>query len=515
MQNEIRLLLYYWELFWRRPILWLAPSLLVLVGGTIYILMQPKTYTSEATVVVKSDHISPTLVQSTVTSERLQFIEQRVLARDNLVALATKFDLLDGLRDTLSRSEVAALVRSQISISSDGNQHSDATRSTFRIRFNSDSPQLAADVTTEIVSMIVNENRRARLSQATDATHFLEREVGMLTERLQDLDRKWDEFIKLNQEALPSRQTALLQEIRALQEELTQVETRDAEIVSNIRILNAELELGRPLADAAVRSRVEQIAALKAQLATRLSVLSEAHPEIKNLRSRIAALEDTAGATPENTSVDGAEVNNLGPELGLVAERIKSAEQQQEALAQRRNALNDGLTSLRNLLARMPEVEAEMLSLERQRSSTQRTLDDMAARLNTARVSERLEVDQQGDQIEVLEAAEVPRYASSPGRRKMMMMLILFAGGAGLATVFAADMFDRTIRGSFDLANSLEGASLVAVPEWSDERPRGLRKTLGRAFAGLTLLLAAGGMAEQGPALGSAAVRPAMTTSAV
>src|SRR5690606_3768768 len=141
-----------------------------------------------------------------------------------------------------------------------------------------------------------------------------------------------------------------------------------------------------------------------------------------------------------------------------------------------RVSLNASLSSLREVLARMPAVEAEMLSLERQRSASQRMLDDMAARLNTARLSERLEFSQQGDQIEILEPAEVPQYASGPSRRKMMMMVVILAGGAGLATVFVFDMFDRTIRGSFDLARSLEGSALVVVPNWPDEPARGLRR---------------------------------------
>ena len=122
MQNDVRLLHYYWELFWRRPLVWLIPSILVFAAGAFYVLSKPKTYTAEALIVVRSDKISPTLVQSTVTSERLHFIEQRVLARDNLLALVTKFDLFPGLRGTLSKSTLADIVRSQIRISPEASE---------------------------------------------------------------------------------------------------------------------------------------------------------------------------------------------------------------------------------------------------------------------------------------------------------------------------------------------------------------------------------------------------------
>jgi polysaccharide chain length determinant protein (PEP-CTERM system associated) len=520
MQNELRLIAYYWELFWRRPLVWLLPAVIISLAGTIYILSKPRTYTSEATIVVRSDSISPTLVQSTVTNERLHFIEQRVLARDNLVALAKKFNLFPGLRDTIPKSNLAAIVRSHIRLTSESPATTErsANYSTFKISFEGGDPQLVAAVTTEIVSMIVEENRRVRMSQASDATQFLEREVNTLSERLRGLDAKWDEFIRVNQNSLPSRQSAHLQEIQSTQQELAEVDTKSADLAGEIRILKAELELGRPLADATVRSRTEQLSTLKTQLAARLSVLSEVHPEIKTLRSRIASLEQEmaeASQNAENAQGDTTPVENLGPELGLIAEKIKSAEQQQASLAERRERLSAELSSLREVVTRMPEVEAEMLNLERQKEATQSNLDDMSAKLNTARIGERLEFEQQADQIEVLEPAEVPEYASGPGRKKMMLIVLVLAAGAGLAALVASDTMDKTIRGTFDISRALEGRPLVVVPYWTNYAPGGARKMLKGMFAGAILLVAAGSLTQQSPAPATGPKQPASLAETV
>ncbi len=351
---------------------------------------------------------------------------------------------------------------------------------------------MSAAVTSEIVTLIVNENRRARLSQASDATHFLEREVATLTDRLHALDTKWDEFITLNQNALPSRQSAHLQEIQSNQQELAEVEATSADLASEIRILKAELSLGMPLADATVRSRTEQLSALKTQLATRLSVLSEAHPEIKTLRSRIASVEaEMVQAVPQGASADTTKIKDLGPELGLIAEKINSAEQKQDVIAERRERLKASLASLREIVARMPEVEAEMTSLQRQKDATQSILDDMAAKLNTARLGERLEFDQQADQIEVLEPADVPEAASGPSRMKILLVVLVLAGATGLAALFLSDTMDKTIRGTFDVSRTLEGRPLVVVPFWASESSSLARKTIKSIVTGVALLLAA------------------------
>ena len=494
METDVRILHYYWELFWRRPLVWLVPSILVFAVGASIVLSKPKSYTAEALIVVRSDKISSTLVQSTVTSERLHFIEQRVLARDNLLALIEKFNLFPGLRGARSKSSLAEILRSQITIRPVASEPSEqyVNRSVFSIAFEGETSELSAAVTSEIVMLIVNENRRARFLQAADATHFLEREVAALTAELRAFDVKWDKFIRANENALPSRLSAHLQEIQASQEELAEVEATSADLASEIRILNAELALGMPLADATVRSRREQLSALGTQLATRLPVLSEAHPEIKSLRSRIASLEaDIEQAVPQDVLAQTTTVVDLGPELGLIAEKIKSAEQRQAALAERRGRLNASLASLREIVALMPSVEAEMTGLQRQKEATQRSLDDMADKLNMARIGERLEVDQQADQIQVLQPAEAPEHPTGPSRTKILILILGMAGAAGLATLYVSDTMDKTIRGTFDVSRALEGRPLVVLPYWSSGYFRGGRSTIGSIVAGVAILMAA------------------------
>ena len=196
-------------------------------------------------------------------------------------------------------------------------------------------------------------------------------------------------------------------------------------------------------------------------------------------------------AVPQGASADTTKIKDLGPELGLIAEKINSAEQKQDVIAERRERLKASLASLREIVARMPEVEAEMTSLQRQKDATQSILDEMAAKLNTARLGERLEFDQQADQIEVLEPAEVPEDASGPNRRKMLLVVLVLAGAAGLAALFLSDTMDKTIRGTFDVSRALEGRPLVVVPFWAGEPSSSARKTIKSIVAGVALLLAA------------------------
>ena len=73
----------------------------------------------KARFLVQSQQIPTELVRPTVTSaaqERIQVIEQRTMTRDNLVAIADKFQLFPDKRTLMSVTELVALIRKQTKI---------------------------------------------------------------------------------------------------------------------------------------------------------------------------------------------------------------------------------------------------------------------------------------------------------------------------------------------------------------------------------------------------------------
>ena len=64
-------------------------------------MLWPPTYLSEGKILVQSQQIPTELVRPTVTSaaqERIQVIQQRTMTRDNLIAIADKFQLFPDKR---------------------------------------------------------------------------------------------------------------------------------------------------------------------------------------------------------------------------------------------------------------------------------------------------------------------------------------------------------------------------------------------------------------------------------
>jgi uncharacterized protein involved in exopolysaccharide biosynthesis len=221
---------FYLELIQRRWLYFLIPFLLIAPVGIGIARLLPAVYFSEGKILVESQQIPTELVRPTVTSgaqERIQVIEQRTMTRDNLVAIADKFDLFPEKRRFMSVTDLVELVKKSIRITPvdtqlDFKQSSRTPTIIFSVGFESSDPQTAARVANELMTRILNEDLRDRTNRASDTTKFLAREVQKLQAESDALDARIAQIklaqIKAAQEkivAKPDQQTTLLGQLRA------------------------------------------------------------------------------------------------------------------------------------------------------------------------------------------------------------------------------------------------------------------------------------------------------------
>lgn len=477
MENELFFVRYYWSLLLRHPLRWILPALAVIAIGTVIVFQTPRTYVSEARVAVQSPQTTGTLVQSTVTNERVQFYEQRLFSRENLVALADKLALLPQSRAGLSDSQVAEIVRRQISLQVTPTDPNDPTSNSaiLMIGFTASTPELAAAGANEIIQMLIMENRTSRMSEASQVRTFLEQEVVARRLQAESLDAEWNAFVATNEALLPSRLPLYTSEMQELQQELQTIQVASASLGADTRVLETQLDLaGRPTS-----SEQSQLEELKLELSTKQTIYSETHPDIVSLKARIATLEasleqaESAPATPT-----GDELAAQSPEVAMLNERVIVARQQQADYAARRTEINARLDELRATIAKMPSVEANLLALQRRHTAADANLSDMEGRLDTALVGERLENAQQDSQINVIDKPEVPTFATGTGRTRALTIVGALGLAFGLAALVALDFLDRTIKSKRSLRPILEGGALVLIPDWTPEKAPGRRAKL-------------------------------------
>lgn len=270
---------YYLDIVKRRWPLLVAPFILIATVGTAAVLIWPPTYLAEGKILVQSQQIPTELVRPTVTSaaqERIQVIQQRTMTRDNLIAIADKFQLFPEKRALMSVTELVDLMKKSTKIvpvdpTLDFKQRTRAALENptivFSVGFEYGDPAVSARVANELMTRILNEDLRDRTTRATDTSRFLSREVQRLQSENAALDAK----------------------------------------IAQLRIAQ-----GKPATPSGQDQPTSTLAQMKTELTQKSALYSDKHPMIQSLKRQIQAMESAAQAPAQvSTGSDPATAASL------------------------------------------------------------------------------------------------------------------------------------------------------------------------------------------------------------
>jgi capsular polysaccharide biosynthesis protein len=253
---------HYLGILKRRALYFVIPFGLVLLLGSFITAIQRPIYRAEGKILVESQEIPTDLVRPTVTdtaNERIQVIEQRIMTRDNLLALVNKYGIFARERQWMSGTELLDLMRERTNFSLVDSSTTPGLQGTatiaFTVSFEYENPGVTLSVANDLLTLILNEDARNRTNKATETTNFLTRE----SQRLQG-------------------------ELAAVEAQITENQARPHDEAAD-------------QADPA-KLQVVELTKLREELAQKSSVYSDAHPYLIALKKKIAAMEQLIAKTP-------------------------------------------------------------------------------------------------------------------------------------------------------------------------------------------------------------------------
>ena len=286
---------FYLSIFLRRlPYFIVIVALLSAIGIAVASILPP-VYRSSASILVEAPQIPDNLAQSTVPInpiEQIQIIEQRLMTRANVLSLVDRFDLYADQPD-MPASAVIADIRARTDLRpSFARRGPGAT--IIEVSFSSEDPQEAAEVTNELVTLILQENVSLRTGRAGDTLEFFEGEVDRLSGDLDRIAQRMMTFKAENENALPDSLEFRRNQQAILQERLLQLE-REATALQDNResIVRIYERTGRvTLAEEPRTPEERELEDLRRQLTRSRVIYSDTNPNIRLLETRIAALEE-------------------------------------------------------------------------------------------------------------------------------------------------------------------------------------------------------------------------------
>jgi succinoglycan biosynthesis transport protein ExoP len=532
----------------RLPMLYAFAAVLIVVILLAY--TWPATYRATGTILIEQQELPIDLVRSTISSyadQRLQVITQRVMTTENLFKIIQRFDLYADRRKKDTREKIYGRMRDDIHfeiISADvmDPRSGRPTKASiaFSVSFSSRSPDIAARVANELVSLYLQENLESRKQRSADATSFLTEEADRLSKRMDELGIALSKFKSEHQDDLPELSQLSLQIINRAEDELRDLDSRASSLDQQIVYLDAQLAQLTPLAQVyassgeRVQSPSDRLKYLRTEYARVSAIYSPDHPDVQRMKSEIAGLEKSVGTTgaineferqladakaqlasvKERYAPDHPDVIKLDQLVAGLTAQLKQSQEaepsaapaadaadnpayiqikaQREASANDRASLQKRRTEVMSRihdyearLAKTPEVEREYTQMIRDLEGTQLKYQEVRHKQMEAQLAQNLESERKGERFTLIEPPLVPQTPASPNRIAILFLGLIFSFAASAGVAVLMETLDGSIRSRRDLEALLPVGPLAVLPWIETDAERNARARIRKfSFAG-------------------------------
>ncbi len=269
----------------------------------------------------------------------------------------------------------------------------------------------------------------------------------------------------------------------------------DIFIAENLRQQNRETEnaiafINDQLALYQKQLKHSEIAAMEDQLNTLLIDSTQRHPMVIELKKKIASAR--AEVEEGNYDIETSAISESNSELAALKDELKGlreelatssldAERGGENRARLATATNEKLYKLL-LLERIDKVSAEDAGVN------QRLYNELLQRLETAKITQRLEASREGTRYIILDPARLPLAPVKPNKLYVLLAGMFFGMCLGLGLIFAVEMLDRSFLGVDEAKAYLELPIFGTISKIITEADVAAQKIRRTKITGLSIL---------------------------
>jgi polysaccharide chain length determinant protein (PEP-CTERM system associated) len=419
-------------------------------------------------------------------TRQLTSINQVVTSRSQLEPLVNKYELY---RLERSRGEPMETVinnlRDNIRVAVNTSRN-DITNG-FNIAFRYRDPKIAQAITAELASKYINVQTNDVVNSSTAAKTFIDNQVSQAQDALAAVDKQRVEFMSQNVGILPTEVQSLFAQLNGLREEqkalisdVGRLQDRRAAAANQLILIKQSAEqqieeaatnITDPKTTPAWSNLVSRRAQLEGELTRMQQELKPKHPDViakqkeidqvqKEMDQQVAEWKDNIKAKQEKYSKrPNLTAGAIENELKYVDGEIK---RQQAALAS--NEKN--ISALVDRINHVPGVEVALGAIEREYQTKKTALDQLLAQQQKITLNKDAAAQQQGEGIEVVDAANLPSQPVAP--KRLLLSSIGLAAGLGLGLLLVG-IFEGprllTIQNAEDARHYTGLPVLLSVPE--------------------------------------------------
>lgn len=465
--------------------------LLVLLATAVVAVRTPSVYQSTGTILIESQQVQPGLEQAaaeTYAAERIERLKQRELTRDYLFEVIKKYNLFNVDKTKMTKPELVAKMRKNLGITLvDVNVGEYEAKPTiaFQISFEYHKPEIAYQVTNQIVNLFLEANEKARKAKAVGTYEFLSKEADKQRVELERLEKEIANYKQKHTQSLPQNMEMQMASFERTEADLREVQRNHAATEAELRSLELELEAAKAGIGVAVapgeQNPATELEKLRTEYARLSGIYSENHPTLRALQRKIEKLEKTEQPAPVD-SVAPSATTVRSAMVAKVQGQIDTAKTRLASLAREEASLRAKLSRLEQVVIQTPQVEGVLATLMRDYENAKNRYEEVKAKQVNAKMAENLELENKGERFSLVEAPIQSEKPVRPDRPKIFVVGLFIAIASAIAIVMLLESLDKRIRGVEALSSVMQMRPLVVVPYITNQAELRQRKNLSKSI---------------------------------
>lgn len=438
MDEMLEQLKIYLRMVWRHRWIALTCAFVVCLIGWIVVAILPNKYESKATLYLEETSLLKPLLKeavdrSSAADEMAAIMRHALLVRPNLERLARAAGV-DKTTVTLSEFDLAInKIKGSIEITSIANQ-----QGVYGIAYQHTDPRVAHSVVRTTVDIF----KETPTNNADIAQRFIRKQLKEYETKLQKAEQRLKEFKEKNMGLMPDdgrSYYARLEDARNLYRsavlDLNEAENSATSIRAQLN--SAKTTSGNALEAGGVQNPVfEQVKAQQTKLAELQLKFTDKHPDViaaKKLLDDMIAKTSREARDPVSTGERNLNSLDYDPAYQGLKLQLSKAEANAAALRERVTEYKRRIDALEQNIETIPQVETELVSLNRDYAVQQDKYQKLAEGREIAALS-----DKAGSgKVKVVEQPRLPRTPIGPNRFVFSAAVFAIAVASGLALALA------------------------------------------------------------------------------
>ena len=465
----------YLAIVLRRRWFFLIPAVTIIAGALISSMFLPRIYRAETVMLIEEEGVMNPLIQglavSTPVEYRLRTLREELLGWTSLSRLVNEMSMDRRAKSPLAFEQLIRGLQDQIKVRMRGSN-------LIAISYEHEDPKLAQTLVNTITHIYMDRNVESQTKEAGTAINFIESEMAVYKKKLEDAETALRDFKELYAMQMPVA-NQINDQVVEMEVGLAKMLVENTEAHPTVVQYRRQItELKKKRNDELKRVIVQALSkgsdpTIYQDLVTSLEEpVTDGKEERPNIRAAREAY--TAWVTRlDNAMIPSKSDTAQQPQVQVVAAPGADSTIGGPSALQ-------VLGSSSSMLSLAPRQEQELQRLTRDYQVYSSTYQEMQARLERAKVTQRLGDSDEGTKFKILEPARLPLRPVRPNVWKIFFFSLFLGLFAGAAVAFGAEYLDQSFQSAEELQMAMElpviGSISTIVTEADLEARRKRRK---------------------------------------